>query len=80
MAHVLVDVKDRMELPPSRLPNIRIPVNRDGETTFPVYKSDNPVRIELKPRPCSFLLIVPTRHIFTAHLPDPRKRVRQLSE
>ena len=69
MTHVLVDVKHRMDLPSSRLPDIRIAVNRDGEATLSVHVAHDPVRIELSSRPSSFLLIVPTRHIVTAHLP-----------
>ena len=67
MAHVLVDVKDGVELPPSRLPNVWVLVNRYGEATLSVDKPHNSMRIELKPRRRSFLLIVPTRHVVTAH-------------
>ena len=46
MPLMLVDLKDRMELPSAGLPNVWIAVDGDAETAFSVDKSDNPPRIE----------------------------------
>jgi hypothetical protein len=63
---VLIDLKDWQYLPTLSLPNKRISMEADREATFPVNETNDPRCIE-QPRPCSFLLIVPTCHVFTAH-------------
>src|SRR5262249_15630368 len=67
MTLVLVDVEDRMQLPPARRPSVRVPVDRDREATFSVDEPRHPTRIEIEHRPDGFLLIVRTGWIFTAH-------------
>src|SRR5205085_2590061 len=68
---VLVDVEDGVQLPSARGTGEVVRVHRDGEATFAVDESHDPVRIELEPRTRSFLLIVRTGRIFTAHATHP---------
>ena len=71
MTPVLIDVEYGMDLPSPRLAHIWVSVKGDAEATFSVHESHDPMRIELKPRPHSFLLIVRTGRIVTAHRPAP---------
>jgi hypothetical protein len=65
---VLVHVEDRVDLPsPRPLREARVVMDRDGEATLPVHEADHPAGIELEPRRRSFLLIVRTGRIVTAH-------------
>jgi hypothetical protein len=54
-------------------------MNRDGETTLSVDEPNDPVRFELEPRPCGFLLIVRTGRIVTVHV-DTLKKVYDMNE
>ncbi len=66
---VLVDVEDRVELPPVRRFGEGVPVYRHRETSFTVDESHDPARIELEhSRRRGFLLIVRTGRIFTVHV------------
>lgn len=67
---MLVHLEDRIDLPAKRT-HTGMPMDRHGETTLSVDETDHPLGIELKHRPCSFLLIVRTGRIFTAHGPEP---------
>ncbi len=67
MVLVLVDVEDRLKLPTSVTVRHRTSMHRYREATFAVHKSNNPVGIEHFARTGSFLLIVRTGWIFTAH-------------
>jgi hypothetical protein len=67
MVLVLVDVEDRLQLPTPVPVHHRTSMNRHGETTLTVHESSDPVGIEHKTRTGSFLLIVRTGWIFTAH-------------
>ena len=75
MPRVLVDVEHRMQLPSTCRPSVWVRVYRDGEATFTVDETYDPLRIELEPRLRGFLLIVPTRRIVTGHSWNPTKRV-----
>ena len=68
MIVVLVDVEDRLELPPAVSPHHRRTMHRHGEATFAVHKPNDPVGIEHEARTGSFLLIVRTGRIFTIHM------------
>ena len=67
MVLVLVDVEDRLKLPTPVSVHHRTAMNRNGEATLTVHKTSDPVGIEHKTRNGSFLLIVRTGWIFTAH-------------
>jgi hypothetical protein len=67
MILVLIDLEDRRSLPPAMSVHHRVAMDRDGETTFTVHKSDSPVGFEHQARNGSFLLIVRTGWIFTTH-------------
>ena len=67
MVLVLVDVEDRLKLPASVTMHHRTSMYRDRKATFAIHKSNNPVGIEHVARTGSFLLIVRTGWIFTAH-------------
>ncbi len=67
MILVLVYVEDRLKLPTPVPVHHRTAMHRNGETTLTVHKTNNPVGIEHKTRNGSFLLIVRTGWIFTAH-------------
>lgn len=75
MVFVLVHLKGSCELPTGSPTNEGIAVHTDREATFSVYETHNPRCIDLLPRQGSFLLIVPTRRIFTSHISDPNQRV-----
>ena len=67
MPFVLVHLESSLNLPAKRAPHVRIAVYGDGEATLAVNEPHDPHRIELKSRHQSFLLIVPTGRIVTAH-------------
>ena len=67
MVLVLVDVEYRLELPSPVPVHHRVSMYRNGEATLAIHKSSDPVGIEHKTRNGSFLLIVRTGWIFTAH-------------
>jgi hypothetical protein len=74
---MLVDVKDRVKLPPACRGCVDVPVNGHRETAFAVDEPNDPERIELEYRRSSgFLLIVRTGRIFTTHGAHPKNRVR----
>lgn len=75
MVFVLVHLEGSCKLPPGGTTNERVAVNADREATLSVDEAHNPRRIDLTPRQGSFLLIVPTCHIVTAHISDPIERV-----
>jgi hypothetical protein len=68
MVLVLVEVEYRLELPSSVTVHHRTSMYRDRKATFAIHKSNNPVGIEHLARTGSFLLIVRTGWIFTAHI------------
>ena len=74
MITVLVDVKDRLELPTTMPVHHRRTMHRDGETTFAIHESNDPIGIEHGTRTRSFLLIVRTGRIFTFHVTISTKR------
>ena len=67
MAPVLRHLEDRIDLPAWCAPHKRIAVNRDGEATFSIDETHDPLRMQSSGRASGFLLIVPTGRIFTAH-------------
>ena len=68
MILVLVNVEDRLELPSSVSIHHRTVMHRHTEATFAVHEPNDPVGIEHIVRTGSFLLIVRTGRIFTAHV------------
>ena len=70
MRHMLVHVEDGMELPSPGGTGVRVAVDRDAEASLTVDEATDPSGIELSVEPCSFLLIVRTDRIFTAHVGD----------
>jgi hypothetical protein len=73
MVLMLVDLEDRLELPTPVPVHHRTSMYRDREATFTIHKSNNPVWIEHLARTGSFLLIVRTGWIFTAHIQTLRR-------
>jgi hypothetical protein len=67
MVLVLVDMEERLQLPAAMPEHHRTSMDRHGEATFTIHKTSKPVGIEHKARTGSFLLIVRTGWIFTAH-------------
>jgi len=71
MILVLVDVERWLELPPSMAAHHRTSMHRHTEAALAIHEPDYPVWIEHIARTCSFLLIVRTGRIFTAHVDIP---------
>jgi hypothetical protein len=67
MVLVLIDVENGLELPPPMPAHHRTAMNRNGGTTLAIHETSDPVGIKHKTRTGSFLLIVRTGWIFTAH-------------
>jgi hypothetical protein len=68
MILMLIDVERRLELPASMPMHHRTSMHRYAEAAFAVHEPNYPVRIEHIARTGSFLLIVRTGRIFTAHI------------
>ena len=64
---VLIDVEYRLKLPAPVPMHHRTSMYRNREATFAIHETSDPVGIEHKTRDGSFLLIVRTGWIFTAH-------------